>query len=164
MRHRGRRTPRRRRPLYPSVGVVLASPSPMPTLSLPTQQLTRRAAPVISGLAEAVIAAEVGRGEHSSPEHIRKTGEVLLQRISQMPPHLSFGMMVLVLSFNRFCRARAGQAVAELSNDERLQMLGLWKTSPIGPLRQFVQFYEKMGSFVYYSCVEEDLMPPVEVR
>jgi len=136
----------------------------MPTLPSPTQQLTRRAAPVVSGLAEAVISAEVGRGEQSNPEHIRKTGEVLLQRIRQMPPHLSFGMMVLVLSFDRFCRGRAGRAVADLSNAERLEMLGSWEVSPIGPLRQFVQFYEKMGSFVYYSCVEEDLMPPVEVR
>lgn len=136
----------------------------MPTLSIPTQQLTRRSAPVVSGLAEAIIAAEVGRGERPDPDHIRKTGAVLLQRIGQMPPHLSFGMLLLVLSFDRFCRMRAGRAVAELSNDERLEMLGRWKVSPVGPLRQFVQFYEKMGSFVYYSCVEEDMMPPTEVR
>jgi hypothetical protein len=119
---------------------------------------------VVSGLAEAIIAAEVGRGEHSDPVHVLKTGELLLQRITQMPPHLSFGMLILVLSFDRFCRSRAGGPVAKLSNPARLEMLGSWKTSPIGPLRQFVQFYEKMGSFVYYSCVEEDLMPPVEVR
>jgi len=136
----------------------------MPSLSLPQKKLSRRAAPVVSGLAEAVISAEVGQSEISGLPHIAQTGEILLKRITQMPPHLSVGMLILVLSFDAFCRAKAGKGVAALDNTGRQEMLMRWKDSPIGPLRQFVQFYEKMGSFVYYSCVEEDLMPPVEVR
>ncbi|MFT5686712.1 MAG: hypothetical protein ACI8RZ_007668 [Myxococcota bacterium] len=136
----------------------------MLSLSLPQQKLSNRAAPVVSGLAEAVIAAEVGLSDLTGVSHVTETGAILLKRITQMPPHLSVGMLVLVLSFDRYCRARAGSGVAGLDNGRRTEMLGKWKVSPIGPLRQFVQFYEKMGTFVYYSCVEEELMPPVEVR
>lgn len=136
----------------------------MPTLPLPQQKLSRRAAPVVSGLAEAVIAAEVGQTDLTGHPHVAQTGSILLKRITQMPPHLSVGMLVLVLSFDRYCRARAGSGVAGLDNRRRQEMLGRWKVSPVGPLRQFVQFYEKMGTFVYYSCLEEELMPAVEVR
>ena len=37
----------------------------------------------------------------------------------------------------------------------RQRCLDSWKRSPIGLLRSFTQFYEKMGTFVYYSHVEE---------
>ncbi|MDG1481516.1 MAG: hypothetical protein P8R54_18110 [Myxococcota bacterium] len=136
----------------------------MPTLHLPQQKLSERAAPVVSGLAEAVIAAEVGRVDLAGYPHVAETGRVLLKRITQMPPHLSVGMLVLVVSFDNYCRVRAGSGVAGMDNTRRQEMLGKWKVSPIGPLRQFVQFYEKMGTFVYYSCVEEERMPAVEVR
>ena len=132
--------------------------------TLKTNLLTRRASPTVSGLVEAVIAAEVGRAEVSDLPHVTETGEILLARITQMPPHLSLGMLTLVLSFDRYCRTRAGKRVADLSIQDRQRMLTAWKNAPIGPLRQFVQFYEKMGTFVYYSCLEESMMPPVEVR
>jgi hypothetical protein len=136
----------------------------MASLPLPQQKLSARAAPVVSGLTEAVIAAEVGRSDLAGLPHVARTGEILLKRITQMPPHLSVGMLTLVLAFDRYCRARAGSGVVGLDNPARQELLARWKSSPIGPLRQFVQFYEKMGTFVYYSCVEEELMPPVEVR
>ena len=85
-------------------------------------------------------------------------------KVAQMPPHLRLGMAGLTLAFGAYVRARAGQALSDLPLERRAALLAEWQQAPLGPCQQLVQFYEKMGAFLYYSIVEEELMPPVEVR
>ncbi len=45
------------------------------------------------------------------------------------------------------------------SRERRLAALDRLRTGPIGPLRDFVEFYEKMGTFTYFSRVEHRAVP-----
>ncbi len=138
-------------------------PEPMsrhPLFTRSTGRLLDRAQPAVAGIVEAVIAAELRRDNLQGVPHIDATAHDVLGKIAAMPPHLSAGMLGLVLLFEH----HTGRRASAMSLPERQALLAKWRQSPIGPLRQLVQFYEKMGTFIFYSHVEEELMPPVEVR
>ena len=46
----------------------------------------------------------------------------------------------------------------------RQALVDEWRASPVPLCPMFVQFYEKMAPFLYYSLLEEERMPPIEVR
>ncbi|MEL6345210.1 MAG: hypothetical protein AAFV53_19040 [Myxococcota bacterium] len=124
--------------------------------------LRRRAQPAVSSLTEAIVARQAGVVPDAQLS--AQTAAAMASRIAQMSPHLQIGMFGLTTAFSAYARARTGQSLRTLSIPQRQQLLDEWRASPIGPCRQFVQFFEKMGSFLYYSLLEESLMPPHEVR
>jgi hypothetical protein len=75
--------------------------------------------------------------------------EDMLDRIAIMPRWLGVGMAALTLTLDT-----AGGPHHTLPKERRARRVAAWKRSPIGPLRTFVDFYEKMGTFTYYSRLE----------
>jgi len=126
-----------------------------------TNTLLLRARRTVKGLTEAIVLREA---EQAAPDLLAEAMEAMVAKVDQMPPHLRLGMAGLTLSFSAYARARTGRSLSALLPDRRLALLEEWRGAPLGPCRQFVQFYEKMTSFLYYSILEESIMPPAEVR
>lgn len=127
-----------------------------------TATMLRRARPTVLGLTEAILDRESDPSAPSRP--LSATMEAMVGKVDQMPPHLKLGMAGLTLAFAGYARTRTGRSLSKLPVERRLALLEEWRGAPLGPCRQFVQFYEKMSTFLYYSLVEEAMMPPVEVR
>jgi len=64
-------------------------------------------------------------------------------------------MIALIQVFAIHSRSKGGDAAATFER---------WRTSPIGPMRDFVLFFEKMGIFIYFSHLEEAECPPHSVH
>ena len=106
----------------------------------------------IRGITEVVIARETGSAEDQL-EMVDETTRELMERISAMPPHLGFGMMALVRLFESSALA-TGVVASSLTVVNRGILLDRWRRAPLGPARDFVTFFDKMGAFVYYSKCE----------
>ncbi len=67
-------------------------------------------------------------------------------RIRGMPRYMGGGIVVLTRLY--------GVRYAHQPRDRRLARLDAWRGSPVSFCRDFVEFWEKMGTFVYYSNLE----------
>lgn len=105
--------------------------------------------PTVSTLVRDLVAEENGGEAFVAP-----ATEVLLHRIGGMAPHLAMGMSALTLGFSAWGLARGGRPFPAQSRQARARRFEEWRALP-GPLASWVQFYEKMGVFVYWAVVEE---------
>lgn len=133
-------------------------PGPAPTVDLEAlrDRLARRAAPAVGALTATVIAAQLGREDVDGVAWVDETAAVLLGKLTAMPTYLGVGMLSAALLFDEGARAAGGRRFRELDHRARLAWLDRWRGAPVGVLRDFVAFFEKMGVFVYYSHVEEN--------
>ena len=106
----------------------------------------------IRGITEVVISRETGALEDEL-ELVDETTSELMERITAMPPHLGFGMVALVRLFETSAVA-SGAVASNLTLVNRAILLERWRRAPLGPARDFVTFFDKMGAFVYYSKLE----------
>lgn len=111
--------------------------------------------PVVRSLVETVVSSELGTDNLDGVEHIGETTEVLLHKVLHMPRHLSLGMQGMTLVFDAAGALSGGAPFHKKPLAARRRQLGFMKRAPVGLLRDFAAFYEKMGSFVYYSIIEE---------
>jgi hypothetical protein len=103
----------------------------------------------IRGITEVVIYRETGAAEDQL-DFVDETTSELMARIAAMPPHLGFGMVALVRLFETSAVA-SGAVASNLTLVNRAILLERWRRAPLGPARDFVTFFDKMGAFVYYS-------------
>lgn len=73
----------------------------------------------------------------------------MVGRIEAMPRYLGLGMTALTIVFEL-----TGPGHSQRDPQERVERVARWRTSRVGPCRDFVEFYEKMGTFVYFTQVE----------
>lgn len=69
-------------------------------------------------------------------------------RLKCMPRYMGIGMLGLTAVF-------AGSGYVGLAKERRLRRIARWRASPISLQRSFVEFWEKMGTFTYWSRVEK---------
>lgn len=112
-------------------------------------------APVVRCLVETVISAELGRDDLSGLPHVDEAVEVMMHKLMNMPTHLSWGMQGMTLFFDAAGAFGGGRPFRMKSMAARRKQLHWMKGAPVGVLRDFAAFYEKMGSFSYYSLIEE---------
>jgi hypothetical protein len=124
------------------------------------EQLRRSAAPTVEALAQAVIADQLGRDDVRGEPFVAETGATLLHKLASMPAYLSIGMLGTAVVFERSSLLRGGRAFSQMDQAARAAKLRRWRRAPIGVLRDFVAFYEKLGVFVYYSHEEDALGHP----
>lgn len=110
--------------------------------------------PVVRSLVETVISSELGVDDLAGIPHVDETVDVLMHKLMNMPLHLSLGMQGMTLFFDA-AGAVSGRPFRFKSLPARRRQLAVMKGAPVGLLRDFAAFYEKMGSFVYYSVIEE---------
>lgn len=111
--------------------------------------------PTVSALVDSVTADVYEERRADAASLHDETTRVLIHKLQGMPRHLSLPMQGLTLAFDWAGVISAGRPFHRQSLQQRQRQLRAWKNGPIGLLRTFVDFYEKMGVFVYCSTVEE---------
>jgi hypothetical protein len=100
---------------------------------------------VVSTLIQDLVDPD-GRG--LDPAHLAGAVLDMKSRLAGMPRYMGAGMVGLTVLF-----ARVGYASAP--REARLARLERWRRGPVSLQRDFVEFWEKMGTFTYYSRVEK---------
>lgn len=70
---------------------------------------------------------------------------------ARAPDWLRWAMLAVTLFFTCAALVTAGAFFTSLSARRRQRALGLWRTSPVGPMRDFVLFYESLSVFAYWA-------------
>lgn len=109
--------------------------------------------PVVAALVRAVLSIDDRVAREQRPV-LEATTDGLLRKIYGMPRYLGLGMMMLVVLFDWYGLFFGLRRFRALSLDRATRQLEHWRRLPVGPCRQFVEFYEKMGTFIYYSQLE----------
>ena len=107
----------------------------------------------VTAIAEASLAEQLGAPPDGALS--ADIGALLLRKLRGMPRFLGSGMMGVTLMVGLAPIPTHGRPFHRLPMDERQARLRALKTAPVGVLRDFVLFYEKMGTFAYYCHVEE---------
>lgn len=108
----------------------------------PVNELLR---PAVAALLEDVLDPE-GRG--LDPGCLHGATDDMLRRIAIMPRWLGVGMAALTLAYDA-----SGGPHHRQPRDRRARRTDRWRRAP-GPLKNLVDFYDKMGTFTYYTRVE----------
>jgi hypothetical protein len=120
----------------------------VPSLPLPPA-LSARLARAVRGLVEAEVAEELDLDDLSGLPGLDETARVLQGRLLGMPRHFATGMVVLTLGFEEVGR------FSQLPLARRRRRLARLRALPLGPLKNFSTFYDKMAPFVFWSVLEE---------
>ena len=114
-----------------------------------TAVVKARLRPVVRALLSDLVAEEFG------PEFLDEATERLLTRIRGMPPHLGVGMAMLTVMWDMSSVPEVGHRAHQLAPSLRRERFVSWKNGRVGPFRDWTQFYEKMGVFVFFSTMED---------
>lgn len=87
-----------------------------------------------------------GRG--LDPAHVAGAAADMQARLRYMPRYMGMGMTGLTLLF-----ARVGYTT--LPREQRVARIERWRKGKVSLQRDFVEFWEKMGTFTYWSRVEK---------
>jgi len=106
--------------------------------------------PVVRGLVEAVLLEETAEDGKVS-ERLDATATVLDRKIRCMPRFMALGMAVLLWAFDWYGLLRAGRRFRAQGLAARQRRVQEWARSPVGPMRDFIEFFRRMGTFVWFS-------------
>jgi hypothetical protein len=106
--------------------------------------------PVVRGLVEAVLLEEGSTSEQTA-RRVDATAAVLDRKIRAMPRFMALGMAVLLWVFDWYGVLRAGRRFRSQAHAARRRRVGEWAGAPLGPMRDFVEFFRRMGTFVWFS-------------
>ncbi len=79
----------------------------------------------------------------------------LVRKVGAMPRYMGLGIQVLTVVFECWGLLTGGRRFSRLARPKRERQIQTWQGSPIGLMRDTVEFYEKMGTFVFWSGREE---------
>ncbi len=111
--------------------------------------------PVLLAIAEAEIADELATPSIEGLPFLRETAAVLEARMFGMPKHFALGMIFLTFLFDRSTLATDGASFTRLSLAQRRKALARARALPLGPLKNFTMFFDKMAPFIFWSHLEE---------
>lgn len=116
-------------------------------LPLPSHRL----APVIEPLLEAVMVSELGSPEALVPEVLAQTARTMTAKVRQMPRFMGLGIAALTVAFDADGVRFGGRRFRDNALDDRMEQARRWRESRLPLLPDFMDFYGKMGVFVYWS-------------
>ena len=121
-------------------------------MSAPKKKQTRvpGLAPAVSSLVETMVSEAQGPGQEIDPESLERTKATMHRRLQMMPRFLGVPMMGATLVFDWMGMLRAGRPFHLQNLKQRSEQLESWRSSSIGFLVNFVDFYEKMAKFGYF--------------
>jgi hypothetical protein len=112
-----------------------------------------RPAPLVVALVETVLVDE-SAGDVAA--QVAQTAGILERKIAGMPRIARFGMAVLMLFFDWSGLLHAGRRFRHQTRSQRAAQLSVWRGSSVGLFRDFVSFFRRMGTFVWYSVGSEE--------
>lgn len=80
----------------------------------------------------------------------------VVRKVSAMPRYMGLGMQLLTVVFDLWGLFHGGRRFRNLPRANRERQVALWRRAPLGLMRDTVEFYEKMGTFVFWSSREAD--------
>lgn len=120
-----------------------------------SRTLARQLSPVVEALVQTVVANDKAQSTLSADPFVGPTRDELLTKLRGMPSYLGTPMLGATLAFDAYGLMRGGRAFRHQDLDQQKAQLAAWKQGPVSFMRDFVDFYEKMGIFLYYSQQEE---------
>jgi hypothetical protein len=106
--------------------------------------------PVLGSVVRSVVSEAVGAPE-GGDEHLDRASKVMQEKVGLMPRFLAWPMMGATLAFDLYGFAVGGRPFHSLPSDARRRQIRQWREAPISFCQDFLDFYEKMGTFVYFS-------------
>ncbi len=101
----------------------------------------------IRGLARTLVA-----GEHPAASQVlERVVSKMVDRVAAMPWLMAWGIVGLTFLFELGVWGRRGRRFSSLSGERRAGHVHAWRESSIGLCRDWVEFYERMLSFLWYS-------------
>jgi hypothetical protein len=108
---------------------------------------------IVQGLVEGLL---VPSADARVEVPVKHTTEVLVRKVDQMPGFMRFGMCVLLWVFDLYGVLRTGGRFRSQSLEQKRARIDEWSRAPIGPCRDMVEFFRKMGTFVCWSLENEE--------
>ncbi|MBL8012246.1 MAG: hypothetical protein JNN05_00215 [Candidatus Omnitrophica bacterium] len=111
--------------------------------------------PVSVGLVRAVLLSTMGEDYPLNQESFRMTARYTILKMLGMPAFLRLPMIILTMAFDVCGLLFGGKMFRYLSYEKQRQQFLVWQKSSIGPCRDLIMFYQKMGIFIYFSFAEQ---------
>ena len=109
--------------------------------------------PVVRALVACFVVAP--DQESALGSELDTTTTEVVRKVSAMPRYMGLGMQLLTLVFDWWGLFTGGRRFRALPRPQRERQVRLWRNSPLGLMRDTVEFYEKMGTFVFWSGRED---------
>jgi hypothetical protein len=107
--------------------------------------------PVLGTVVRSIVAEAVGASDADPPEPLDKAAAVMQERIRLMPRFLGYPMMGATVAFELYGVVVGGRLFHQLSPEKRRKQIQQWRDAPISFFQDFLDFYEKMGVFAYFT-------------
>jgi hypothetical protein len=107
--------------------------------------------PMLGTVVRSIVAEAVGATDADPPEPLDKATEVMQERIRLMPRFLEYPMMGATVAFDLYGILVGGRLFHQLDPEQRRRQIQQWRDAPISFFQNFLDFYEKMGVFVYFT-------------
>ena len=112
----------------------------------------RRLECIVASLCETLIAHHSSANENRTAAE-RDVASFVLGQVEHMPGFLRMPMIVLTVFFDYSGLLRTGRRFSRQSLDRRQSQIAAWRRSKIGPFRDFVEFYESLTVYGWYSHI-----------
>ena len=115
---------------------------------------------IVKQLAKHLV-PEIGNHQQASAL-LNETSKRMTGKVRNMPRHLSLAMSMLTMLFDCHGVIRRGARFVSQSSESQQRQIQQWRSSRIATLREFIQFYEKLLAFIYYSLIDSNTHPSSE--
>ena len=109
--------------------------------------------PVIHAIVRTLVAEAAGAGVALDERALAAAARAMRGRIGLMPRFLGLPMAGATLFFDATGALAGGRPFRKLPDEQRHKVVELWRKAPISFFQDFLEFYGKMGIFVYFSEV-----------
>lgn len=106
---------------------------------------------LINGLMKVIIRQSLGVDISSHTLKVEQMGKHLMKKIQAMPILIQWPMTVLMMIFQFYVLLRFRKLFSCLTIADQQRVIQSWQGSPIKVFREFIQFFEKLTLFIYYS-------------
>ena len=110
--------------------------------------------PVVRPLLRSLVAEAAGSEADLDEAALARAAQAMRLRVGLMPRFLGMPMAGATLFFDAGGVLVGGRPFRWLDDAQRRRFLALWRRAPISFFQDFLDFYGKMGTFVYYSELE----------
>jgi hypothetical protein len=125
---------------------------PMPLLSeLPRRGARALLSPVIGQIVRTLVADAAGSEAGLDEDALASTAQAMRGRIAIMPRFLGLPMAGATVFFDVSGVITGGRPFRMQSAEQRARQVRLWRAAPVSFCQDFLEFYGKMATFVYFS-------------
>jgi len=109
--------------------------------------------PVIAPLMRTLVVEAAGPDAPVDDVALRAAAAAMRGRIGLMPRFLGLPMAGATLVFDATGVLAGGRPFRFQTEEGRRRVVALWRRAPISFFQDFLEFYGKMGTFIYFSEV-----------